>query len=74
MSENKISERAAETKFGPRPPAFPENTISAPSYGNDCLDMIALLAAVMERYKDVPDDDLRPCLQWFARKYGTGER
>ncbi len=48
------------------------NIIKAPVYGYDWIDVTALLAAVMERYKDIPDNEKRAGLQWFASKYGVG--
>jgi hypothetical protein len=49
-----------------------ENVITAPNYGYAGIDMMALLAAVMERYKDIPENERRAGLQWFASKYGVG--
>lgn len=49
-----------------------QNFITAPTYGCDGIDMMALLAAVMERYKDIPENEKRAGLQWFASKYGVG--
>ena len=63
----------------PPPPAlasasgFVENIIKAPTYGYDGIDIMALLAAVMERYKNIPDNEKRAALQWFAIKYGVGD-
>lgn len=46
------------------------NTITAPKYGYGGIDMMALLSAVMERYKDIPENEMRAGLQWFISKYG----
>lgn len=59
----------------PTPPALAsvvENIIKAPVYGYDGIDMLALLSAVMERYKDIPENEKLAGLQWFASKYGVG--
>lgn len=48
------------------------NTVSAPKYGYGGIDMMALLAATMDKYKDIPDNEMRAGLQWFFSKYGKG--
>lgn len=51
--------------------AKPLQCVTAACYGIDGIDMMAMLAAVMDRYKDLPDHERRAGLQWFASKYGS---
>lgn len=65
MSGTAIEAKPAE----PHPPAHVWITLEIPEFKDPGITMIAMLAAVMERFKDLPEHERQAAMNWFNARY-----